>query len=77
MARYIVRRLLQMPLLLLGATMITFSVVHLAPGSPVDDLRLSIPGISPQDLARIEKTLGLNKPVHEQYLGGFDHRREP
>ena len=69
MARYIVRRLLQIPLLLLGATIITFSIVHLAPGSPVDDLRLSIPGISPEDLARIERTLGLHKPLHSQYLG--------
>jgi peptide/nickel transport system permease protein len=69
MARYIARRLLQIPFLLLGATMITFAIVHLAPGSPVDDLRLSIPGISPDDLARIERTLGLNEPLHQQYLG--------
>ena len=68
MARYIIRRLLQMPLLLLGATMVTFAIVHLVPGGPLDDLRLSIPGISPEDLARIEATLGLDLPVHRQYL---------
>jgi peptide/nickel transport system permease protein len=39
------------------------------PGSPVNDLRLSIPGITEGDLARIERTLGLDKPLHEQYLG--------
>src|SRR5215211_7554374 len=69
MARYVARRLLQIPFLFLGATLLTFALVHLVPGSPVDDLRVSIPGITQEDLARIERTLGLDLPLHEQYLG--------
>lgn len=69
MLRYVIRRLLTIPLLLLGATIVTFTIVYLVPGSPVDDLRLSVPGIRPEDLARIERTLGLDEPLHRQYLG--------
>jgi peptide/nickel transport system permease protein len=69
MARYIARRLLQLPLLFLGATLLTFALVHLVPGSPINDLRVSIPGISESDLARIERTLGLDEPLHKQYFG--------
>jgi peptide/nickel transport system permease protein len=69
MARYVLRRLLQIPFLLLGATLVTFALMHFAPGSPIDRYRVSIPGISPSDLARIERTLGIDKPVYQQYLG--------
>jgi peptide/nickel transport system permease protein len=68
MTRYILRRLLQLPFLFLGVSLVTFALVHLAPGSPVDDLRLSIPGISNEDLGRIERTLGIDRPLHRQYL---------
>jgi peptide/nickel transport system permease protein len=67
MGRYLLRRLLMVPLLLFGATSVTFAIVHLSPGSPVDDLRLSIPGISESDLARIERSLGLNESLGRQY----------
>jgi len=69
MARYVLRRLLQVPFLLLGATLVTFALMHFAPGSPIDRYRVSIPGISQSDLARIEQTLGIDKPVYRQYLG--------
>jgi peptide/nickel transport system permease protein len=69
MARYVLRRLLQIPFLLFGATLVTFALMHFAPGSPIDHYRVSIPGISPGDLARIERTLGIDKPVYQQYLG--------
>jgi peptide/nickel transport system permease protein len=49
-------------------TVITFTIVHLVPGSPVQDLRVQIPGMREEDVRRIERTLGLDKPVHEQYL---------
>jgi peptide/nickel transport system permease protein len=68
MAQYILRRLLAVPFLLIGVTAITFAIVHLVPGSPVQDLRVRIPGMRQEDVQRIERTLGLDKPVHEQYL---------
>jgi peptide/nickel transport system permease protein len=69
MVRYVVRRLLAVPLLLLGVTAATFAIVHLTPGSPVDDLRLRVPGMREEDARRIERTLGLDRPIYDQYLG--------
>lgn len=68
MGRYILRRLIMVPLLLLGVTTVTFIIVHLAPGSPLDDLRVTVPGITDEDLARIARSLGLNEPLWRQYL---------
>jgi peptide/nickel transport system permease protein len=68
MARYILRRLLAIPVLLIGVTVVTFLIVHLVPGSPVRDLQLRMPGMREADVWRIERTLGLDRPVHEQYL---------
>lgn len=68
MRRYIIRRLLSVPLLILGITLVTFVLIHLTPGSPIDNLILN-PEIKPADLASIKKTLGIDRPLHEQYLG--------
>lgn len=57
---------------MLGVTIVTFGLVHFLPGSPVDSLRLSTPGMRPEDTRRIEQTLGLDKPLHEQYLSWLE-----
>ena len=66
MARYIFRRLLLMIPLLLGVTFLTFAIVNLIPGSPVTNLRAN-PKFRPEDAARIERQLGLDKPWPERY----------
>ncbi|MEW6524903.1 MAG: ABC transporter permease [Bacillota bacterium] len=66
MTKYLARRLLQAVPLLLGITMITFLVVHLAPGGPAQ-VMIS-PDASPADIARIERALGLDRPIHVQYV---------
>jgi peptide/nickel transport system permease protein len=68
MGRYILRRLLGVPPLILGITLVTFVLIHLTPGSPVDNLVLN-PEMKPEDLESIKKTLGIDRPLHEQYLG--------
>lgn len=68
MGRYIIRRLIGVPLLILGITLVTFVLIHLTPGSPIDNLVLN-PEIKPADLASIKKTLGIDRPLYEQYLG--------
>ncbi len=67
MGRYIIRRLIQVPGLLLGITLVIFALIHLTPGSPVDDLRLD-PNIKPADLESLKQTLGIDKPLPEQYV---------
>ena len=68
MGTYLVRRLIGIPPLILGITLITFILIHLTPGSPVDHLKLN-PGLRPEDLEHIKQTLGIDRPLPAQYLG--------
>jgi peptide/nickel transport system permease protein len=67
MGRFIIRRVLMMIPLLIGVSFITFALVNLIPGSPVPNTRDN-PKIRPQDVARLEKQLGLDKPWPERYV---------
>ncbi len=67
MAQVIVRRLLLMIPLLFGVTFLTFGIVNLVPGSPVDSLKLN-PRTRPEDIERIKRNLGLDRPWHERYI---------
>src|SRR5262245_1687288 len=67
MGTYIIRRLIGLPPLILGITIITFLLIHATPGSPVDDLKLT-PEIKEEDLQSIKRTLGIDRPLHEQYI---------
>jgi peptide/nickel transport system permease protein len=65
--RYIVGRLLQaIPLLLLVSAAV-FALIHLVPGGPMGVYGKN-PNLSAEDLARLEEQLGLNQPLHVQYL---------
>lgn len=66
MARYIIRRMLISIPVLLGITLITFFLLH-ASGDPMA-VYASNPSITAEDLARLEKTYGFDKPVYVQYL---------
>ncbi|MFH1826712.1 MAG: ABC transporter permease [bacterium] len=66
MRKYILRRLLGLIPLLIGVSLISFFVMHLAPGDPT---ALFIdPNVNPEDLARIRVNFGLDKPVIVQYF---------
>ena len=67
MGNYILRRLFGIIPLLLGISIITFSVIHLAPGKPTDLQTQLNPKISQQTRARLEKLYGLDKPLYVQY----------
>ncbi|MDA8085107.1 MAG: ABC transporter permease [Nitrospiraceae bacterium] len=62
---YIGKRLIQMVPLLLGITIISFAVIHLAPGSPVD-VQMSLK-TSAQAMQNLKKLYGLDKPLPVQY----------
>ncbi len=66
MAKYVVRRLLQMIPLLLGISIINFAIMHLAPGDPV--LLLAERNATPEEIARIRALYGLDAPIYEQYF---------
>lgn len=67
MFNYTIRRLLQAIPLLIGVSVIGFGMMHLAPGGPLAVYTLN-PTITAQDLDRIEKALGLDRPLHVQYV---------
>ena len=67
MIKYILRRLLGLVPLLLGITIITFAVIHLAPGKPTDLEAQFNPKVSMEARQRLERLYGLDKPLYIQY----------
>ncbi|TAN41534.1 MAG: ABC transporter permease [Nitrospirae bacterium] len=67
MLKYLLKRLFQMVPTLIGITLISFFIIHLAPGKPTDVLADFNPKITPEARERLEKYYGLDKPVIVQY----------
>ncbi|MBM4135403.1 MAG: ABC transporter permease [Nitrospira sp.] len=68
MLSYIAKRLLVMVPLIFGITLITFAVIHLAPGNPVEvQTEMSLKA-SAQARENLKKLYGLDKPLHIQYI---------
>ena len=68
MLSYITKRLLLMVPLLFGITLVTFAVIHLAPGNPVEvqtEMSLKVTAQAKDNLKRL---YGLDKPLYIQYL---------
>jgi peptide/nickel transport system permease protein len=68
MLRTIAKRLLFMIPLLFGITIICFTVMHLAPGSPTDLQTQMNPRASVEMQQRLRTMYDLDKPLHEQYI---------
>lgn len=66
MTQYITRRLLILPVVLLGVSILVFLVIHLVPGNPAQVIAGA--DAPPETVAAIEQELGLNRPLPEQYL---------
>ncbi len=65
--KYICRRLLMSIAVLFIVTVMIFVIVRLSPGDPVKNRIGPYGDYSPQNVARIEKELGLDKPIVVQY----------
>ncbi|HOM96774.1 MAG TPA: ABC transporter permease [Acetomicrobium sp.] len=66
MLRYFVRRMAFLVLTLLGATIIIFSMLHLAPGDPID--LIVGPNVTPEVRENIRHQYGLDRPLAVQYF---------
>lgn len=66
MARFLARRLLLLIPTLWGITLVTFVLIHLAPGLPTPG-EAGDPGVSAAALAEFRQTLGLDQPISVQY----------
>lgn len=67
MARFLINRLIQSAVLLLGVSIVGFALMHLAPGGPLAVYTLN-PTVTAQDIERVKVLFGLDKPVYVQYL---------
>ena len=64
--RYISRRLLQIVIIFFVILTVLFMVFRLAPGDPIS--RMVDPDMTPEDAALLISQLGLDQPLHVQYL---------
>lgn len=65
MTQYIVRRILILPIVLLGVSVLVFMVLHLVPGNPAQVIAGA--DAPPETVKMIERELGLDRPLPEQY----------
>lgn len=90
MRKYIIRRLLLMPITLIGITFVVFCLTRMVPGGPVDRIlqeqaigalsgeKSSTPGgamVSEADIERLEELFNLQQPVWLSYLQWLGVRR--
>jgi peptide/nickel transport system permease protein len=69
MATYVLRRLIQAIPILIGISVISFAIVHLAPGDPLDRFRSG--RVSPETIQNLARLYGLDKPILEQFTSWF------
>jgi peptide/nickel transport system permease protein len=67
MLGYLIKRFLEMIPTLFGITLLSFFIIHLAPGKPTDILTELNPKITPEAREKLEKYYGLDKPIMIQY----------
>lgn len=63
---FLVRRILLTVPVLLGVATLVFSLIHLVPGDPAQAMLGD--GASPQDIAELRTSLGLDRPLPSQYV---------
>jgi peptide/nickel transport system permease protein len=65
--RFVVRRVAQTIPLLLVVSVLVFALIHAAPGGPIE-MYLENPNVRPEDIVRLKRELGLDRPLPLQYL---------
>jgi peptide/nickel transport system permease protein len=67
MFTYIIRRLLQGLVVIVIVSFLTFGLMHLAPGDPID-IMVGEARVTDEQIERIRAQWGLDRPFHEQYI---------
>jgi len=68
---YILKRILQLIPVLIGVSILTFSMVHLVPGDPVVVMLGN--QATAENIARLHHEFGLDRPLYVQYLDYMSH----
>jgi peptide/nickel transport system permease protein len=64
---FLARRAAQAVPLLLVVSLLVFALIHAAPGGPLS-LYLDNPNVRPEDIERLRRQMGLDRPLAEQYV---------
>jgi len=67
MTRYLMNRLLQTIPVVLGVSILVFSMLHIVPGDPIM-VMFAETGASGRQIEEVRERLGLNDPLHVQYF---------
>src|SRR5580700_7162060 len=73
MLNYLSRRALQLVPTLFGISLLSFFLMQLAPGGPIDQMADLNPHVTPEVKARIRHDMGLDRPIGIQYLSWLKH----
>jgi len=65
---YAIRRIIQAIPTLLGATLLGFALIHMAPGDPIQFYAAQTSGMTADDIARLRHLYGLDLPLPIQYI---------
>ncbi len=68
MAKYIIKRLLQFIPVLFLISLISFFILVNMPGDPIDQLLMSDPEMTAEDLQELRKAYGLDQPFYVRYV---------
>ena len=68
MITFIIKRLLSLVPVFIGITIVSFAVIHLAPGQPTDLMTQLNPKVSLEAKEKLIKLYNLDKPVYVQYI---------
>jgi peptide/nickel transport system permease protein len=67
LGRYLIRRAIISIFTLIAISMVVYAILALAPGDPLSGFANN-PNVPPELRARIRETMGLDDPIHVQYL---------
>lgn len=67
MKTYIIRRLIQTVVVIFFLSFITYYLMNLMPGDPIDIMISSNPRMTSEDAMRLKELYGLNKPIYVRY----------
>lgn len=73
MTSYLLRRLIQLIPTLIGISLLSFFLMQLAPGGPIDQMADLNPHVTPEVKMRIRHDMGLDRPIGIQYLSWVKH----
>ncbi len=71
MGKYIAKRVVLLIVIIIFVSVAAFFMIHLLPGNPV--VTILGPNATPQNAAILNHTLGLDKPLYEQYFIWLGH----